>query len=474
MFFDMLNNLTRVKVRKADSVTLAWSKIEMNRFVIIRFIAIFALLFAIHSAFGQDAESYEQPPINYSKATPSNSVSHLQSSMLQGWLRPGDGDREIVKTLLHKLNVPIESQVLVFSKTSLQRQRISPEQPRAIYFNDTCYLGWVPGGLIEVTAADPVLGPVFYTVNPATARTNPAECFVRDADCLRCHGGNFVRGIPGVFARSVFTDKEGEPLLRHGSEVVDYRTPFTNRWGGWYVTGKHGAVSHRGNVLAREENGQLLADFTRGANVTNLSAFFNTADYLADTSDIVALLVLEHQTAMQNALTQASLSCRKMLQYQKTLQTAFKEPLTEEPAYDSVKSVFDSTARELTDVLLFKDEAELPPVIEGAPGFQRVFLKTAVRTANGESLKDFHLAGHLFKNRCSYLIYSDAFLKLPGPLKRRIFDRLKHALRLKDPDSRYGYLEPAERARIVRILCETHPELRPKLAELLAETKRAS
>src|SRR5436190_7125423 len=249
----------------------------------------------------QEREAYESDPINYSAAKPHDNISDLQKRIATGQMNLGRTDLELVHSMLAELRIPAESQVLVFSKTSLQRGRISPDHPRSIFFTDTCYVGWVPSGLIEITTIDPVLGPIFYAFNPAAARTNGARFVERDTDCMRCHGGIFVRGIPGVFVRSAFTDAEGEPLLRYGSEVVDYRTPFTNRWGGWYVTGKHGSIPHRGNVLAHEENGRLVAETTRSLNVTNLSGFFNTADYLVDSSDVVALLVLEHQTAVQNA-----------------------------------------------------------------------------------------------------------------------------------------------------------------------------
>ena len=408
----------------------------------------------------QESESYERAPINYSAASPRDAVARLQARLSSGELTLGKDGREIVQVLLRELGIPVESQLLVYSKTSLQRQRISPDHPRALYFTDTCYVGWVPSGLIEVTAIDPVLGPIFYSLDPAVKRTNNSAALVRDSDCLRCHGGTFVRGIPGVFARSVFTDENGEPLLRYGSEIVDFRTPFTNRWGGWYVTGKHGQALHRGNVLASEKNDQLVFDSRQGANVTNLTRFFDTTKYLTNSSDIVALLVFEHQLAVQNALTHASLDCRRMLEYQRTLQRVLKDPFTEEPSYDSVKSVFESTATEVVDALLFKDEAELPEGIEGSAAFQRAFSASAPRTARGFSLKDFHLQGHIFKNRCSYLIYSEAFRSLPHALKARVFARLARALKSAEPDPRYAYLSGEERARIVEILRETHPELR--------------
>jgi hypothetical protein len=423
---------------------------------------IVALSFFLAGAFarGQASEDYERPPISYSTSKPKDAIARLQAQLAAGHLSLGHDDREMLQTLLRELRIPPESQVLVYSKTSFQRQRIRPEHPRALYFNETCYVGWVPSGLIEIVDIDPVIGPVFYSLNPGAYLTNSPKALARDSNCLQCHGGTFVRGIPGIFTRSVFTDDSGDPLLRQGSEVVDLSTPFTNRWGGWYVTGKHGNTLHRGNVFAQEINDQLKVDFRPGANVTNLSGFFDVGLYLTNTSDIIALLVLEQQTDMQNVLTKASLNCRRMLDYQENLQRAFKEPLTQEPSYDSVKSVFESSALELVDHLLFKNEADLPPDLEGSPGFQQAFKASAARIAGGLSLKDLSLRGHLFNNRCSYLIYSDAFRLLPEPLKHRVFERLSHALRPIDSDPRYAYLPADERARILEILRQTDDELK--------------
>ena len=341
-------------------------------------------------------------------------------------------------------------------ENEFQRQVINPSRPRAIYFSDTSYVGWVPDGLIEVTTVDPQLGPMFYSFDPKAEQPR----FVRDSNCMTCHGGQFVRGIPGVFVRSMFTDATGEPLFRYGSEVVDFRTPLTSRWGGWYVTGKHGNSLHRGNALAHEENDQLVVDLRHGANLTDLSSLFPTKSYPRSDSDIVALLVLEHQTAMQNTLTRASLDCRRMLAYQKNLQTELKEPVTEWLAYESVKHVFAAAAQQVVDDLLFKDEALLPPKVEGSAAFQEGFCREAPRADDGSSLKDLQLAQHLFKNRCSYLIYSECFRTLPAELKRRIHSRLLRALDPTMSDPRYDYIPAEERVRISKILRQTHPDFR--------------
>lgn len=409
----------------------------------------------------QGTESYEQPPVSYSATPPRDALVAVQQRLAAGQLKLTGSGREIVQSLLQELHIPVESQMLVFSKTSLQRQRIRPDHPRALYFSDTCYIGWVPSGLVEVTTIDPQLGPIFYSFDPNA----DAPKFVRDNECLSCHGGTFVRGIPGIFVRSVFTDAQGEPLLRFGSEVVDFRTPFTNRWAGWYVTGKHGTALHRGNILAKDKDGELVVDLKRGANVTDLAAFFETKAYLTPHSDIIALLVYEHQLAMQNTLTRASMDCRRMLAYQKNLQHDLKEPVTEELTYDSVKRVFEGTAKDVVDDLLFKGEAQLPPGLEGSAAFQRAFQAGARRDREGRSLKDFHLRGQLFQNRCSYLIYSDSFLALPEALKRKVYSRLGHALHPTNPDPQYAYLGDEERARISSILRQTHPELRQALAQ---------
>ncbi|MCW5555924.1 MAG: hypothetical protein KIS67_27670 [Verrucomicrobiae bacterium] len=410
-------------------------------------------------AEAQSSEVYEQPPINYSITPARDAVTRLQTRLAAGELKFTGSGKDILQTLLRELAIPVESQMLVFSKTSFQRKLIRPDRPRAIYFSDTCYVGWVPYGLIEIAAIDPALGPVFYSLDPNAA----AAPIVRDNECLSCHGGAFVRGIPGVFARSVFTEPTGEPLLRHGTEVVDFRTPFTNRWGGWYVTGQHGGSLHRGNVFARDEQDQLLVDLKRGANLADLSRFFDQRLYPTDGSDIVALLVFEHQLAMQNTLTRAGINCRRMLTYQRNLQRELKDPVTDELTYDSVKRVFDSSAKEVVDDLLFKDEALLPEGLAGAKAFQVTFGADARRTDQGDSLKDFHLQGRLFRNRCSYLIYSDSFLALPEALKRRVYERLAHALHPAQPHPQYAYLEAEEKARIAHILKQTHPEFRSAL-----------
>lgn len=421
----------------------------------------FALIALVPSGVSAQSEpDYERAPIRYSATTPDDAVTRLQARLKSGEVKLAGNEQAMLRTVLAELGVSPDTQTLVFSRTSFQRTRIRPDQPRALYFSDSVYVGWVPGGLVEVTAIDPQLGPVFYTFALPSSR-HPAPAIVREPDCLRCHGGTFVREIPGLFVRSVFPDAAGDPLLRHGTQIVDDETPFDQRWGGWYVTGYHGTAPHRGNTVGSEVGDRLV--FTPATVRPNeLGAFFDATPYLKATSDMAALLVCEHQMAVQNSLTHAAFAVRRIIDYQHGLQKAFKEPQTDEPAYDSVRSVFAGAVQEVVDRLLFRQAAALPAGIVGDPAFRAALQRHAPRTRSGHALTDLHLDGRLFDQRCSYLIYSAAFSHLPTRLKHGILDRLDTALRSRDPADRYAYLPVEERTRIREILLETHADARAR------------
>jgi hypothetical protein len=396
-------------------------------------------------------EPFEQAPISYSTAVPHDAVSAIQAKMDAGEI-PLEGDeQQVMRRLLAALGIPEVSQMLVFSKTSFQKDRIDPLHPRAIYFTDEVYVGWSPGGLAEVAAIDPILGPVFYKFDPRSSRAG--RRFERDTDCLRCHGGAFVRDIPALLARSVYTDSNGQPLLTLGSELVDIRTPFEQRWGGWYATGQHGTARHRGNLLLASEREPTAEELSRGANLKSLPKLIDAKPYLAHSSDLVALLVFEHQVTVQNALTKANQHCLSMMAYQQGVQRELKEPVTDEPAYDSVNNAFADAVQQVLDALLSKDEAALPPGgVMGSGGFAKAFARGAKPGPDGSSLKDLDLKQRLFKYRCSHLIQSTSFERQQPALKRRVLRRLGRILSDPASEPRYAYLEPGERAAIKAIL----------------------
>ncbi len=435
----------------------------LTRFLPFRVGLIMSLAAA---ACAQSQPDYERPPVSYSATLAHDAVTRLQARLIAGTVVLVGDERRMFAAVLAELGVSPASQMLVFSRNSFQRTRIRPDRPRALYFSDSVYVGWVPGGLVEVTAVDPRLGPVFYTLTLPRARA-AAPAIVRDADCLSCHGGTFVREIPGLFARSVFPDAGGDPLLRHGTQLVDDETPFSERWGGWYVTGYRGATPHRGNAFAAERGDQLVF-VPSPARPLELSAFFDTAAYLSPRSDATALLIFEHQMSVQNSLTRAAFAVRRMVDYQHSLQKAFKEPQTDEPAYDSVRGVLAHSVEDIVDHLLFRNAAPLPPGIEGDAGFRDAFMRGARRTRAGDSLRDLQLGDRLFAWRCSYLIYAESFHALPHILKRGVLDRLAAVLRNSEPLDRYAYLPAQEKRRIYEILLETHSDARDRWTEAAA------
>lgn len=404
----------------------------------------------------QEAAEYEFPPILYSASTPTNAASLLDARLAAGeWVLPRTDAKSCLRNLLDAFDVPVESQVLVFSKTSLQRRLIEPQRPRAVYFADDAYLGWVPGGLFEIAVTDPRLGLVFYRLDGRAADRPPR--LDRDEDCLSCHAGSLTRNWPGMMVRSVYPDARGEPITSAGSFLVGHDTPFEERWGGWYVTGRHGAAQHLGNAIARESERGASLDPAAGANLTDLGRFFDTSHYLRADSDIVALMVLEHQVGMHNRLVQGALRARKWLHYQQQLQRELGQPVREEPEGTALR-VVEGEAERIVEHLLFCDETTLPEGgIQGAGAFEAAFRRNRQPDPEGRSLKDFDLRSRLFTYRCSYMIYSKAFAALPPPLATRVCLRLDQILGAADPPKRFAHLPAAERHAIRQILRATHP-----------------
>lgn len=435
-----------------------------------RFWFILLALLSLPGVSLRAEDEYENAPIHYSATAPNDAAQRLEKRMAAGKVKI---DRAtpwtVLNGLMKELGIPPESQVMVFSKTSKQNDLISPQTPRVIYFGDNAYLGYCLGGEIEVTTIDPKLGPIFYLLNPYEEKQKPLT-FQRDQSCLSCHGGPFTPDVPGLLVRSVFPSQSGHPLMSQGSTVVDTTTPFSNRWGGWYVTGKHGDAEHRGNVIATENADQTIEiDFQLGANLTSLGKLFDTRPYPRKTSDIVALMVLEHQTSVQNVLTKANHAALRAIHMQTSLRKELGEPAMNEPT-GTARRIIDHAAEDVVEALLFKDEAALPDGgIEGDAAFQTAFVKRAPKSQDGRSLKDFQLLNRLFKHRCSFMIYSVTFEHLTPPLKQTVLEQLGAVLEGKDETGRFAYLGGAERGHIRRILAETLPGVPESWAKGLAK-----
>jgi len=336
---------------------------------------------------------------NYETATPHDKAARLAEKLKTGKTKlPFDAKNGYLPALLKEFGISTTSQVLVFSKTSLQASRISRQAPRAIYFNDDSYVGWVKpsvqfGEVMEITAVDPKIGTIFYSMNQQ--ETAVPEIKRRD-ECLHCHSSPQTEGVPGLFIRSVFADSEGFAVPSAGSFLSDHRSPLKQRWGGWYVSGTHGEQRHMGNSYLPGRGLGAALDIERGANAQDLNLFLTTEPYLTPYSDIVALMVLEHQARAQNLIFR----CHQ-----------------DETAADT-----------LADYLLFKDEAALAAPVEGVSGFAAEFAARGPFDEQHRSLREFDLKTRMFRYPLSYMIYSKSFDQIPEATKKRVLARIYKAL----------------------------------------------
>jgi len=406
------------------------------------------------AAQGQD---YERAPINYGTSLPDDSITRLQAELDTGAVRLEHAEQTgYLKSLLHKLDIPISSQMLVYSKTSLQRQRITPKTPRAIYFNDDTYIGYcLHGPVLELSTADPKLGAVFYTLDQEAV---DKPHFVRQPDnCLICHSSSNTQEIPGHLVRSLFVDHQGLPVAGLGSYRTDQSSPISQRWGGWYVTGTHGPQTHLGNMIVTEKTEREPIDNSAGHNVSDLSDRFPTAGYLTAHSDLIALMVLEHQTAAHNRLTHASFQTRSALHTEALLNKELKEPA--DHRWASTTTRIKSSGDALVKYLLFSGEAPLTAKMSGSTTYAQEFSSRGPRDSQGRSLRDFDLQTRLFKYPCSYLIYSPAFDALPRESKEYVLRRIWEVLTGADQSKDFAHLSPADRTAILEIVRATKPGL---------------
>ena len=380
--------------------------------------------------------AYDGDIINYHLRTPNEAVARLQKKIDGGEARLSfDRQFGYLPALLESLGVPRSSQMLVFSKTSLQRQLISPANPRAIYFNDDVYIGFIPGApLLEVSAVDPNLGGVFYALaQDATAKPQ----FKRSADCLQCHGAAKTLGVPGHLVRSIGTDETGELDLHNEVSNITHRTPFEERWAGWYVTGTHGNQVHRGNLVGQEAFNRQAKEPNYLGNLTDLSPLFDVRKYPFAGSDIAALMVLEHQAHMHNYFTRLNFETQIMLRQ-----------------YGHIRYL-KSQSEALLRYLLFTEEAPLAAAVRGNQAFVSAFTRSGPRDSKGRSLRDLDLQTRLFKHPCSFLIYSPAFDSLPAPMKEHLYQRLWDILTGQDQNPDFSKLRQEDRSAILDILLET-------------------
>ena len=321
------------------------------------------------------------PIEHYRQAAFHDAAAQLDRKLADGTakLNYREGILGYLPSLLDQLDINPDTQALVFSKTSVQAPRIGPRNPRAIYFNDTVAVGFVPGGEgMEIAALDPREGVAFYTLeNRAVDRPR----LVRREECMHCHYGPATLGVPGMFIGSVYPDSTGRPS-RDAAIITDHRTPFADRWGGWYVT--NSSIGRANSVAVDPAEPRTLTPLPK----------FRADLYLVPTSDIVALMTFEHQTYVTNLLIRLNWLARA-----------------------GESSAIETAVRETAAALKFEGEPPLPEPVQGAS----TFVKTFPQRGPG---REFDLKTRIFRSPLSYMIHSPAFEALPEVIRNRVFSRL--------------------------------------------------
>jgi hypothetical protein len=236
---------------------------------------------------------------------------------------------------------------------------------------------------------------MFYTL-PQSETKNPS--FVRlEQPCLSCHGP--------------VNDTVPAPLLlMMSSDMNDFRlttdrSPFNERWGGWYVSGTTGNVRHMG-----------------------LKVPADTKRYPTPHSDVAALMLLAHQADVHNRIGEVS------------------------------QKFSVETAESLVKTLLFSGEALLTAPIKGSSNFAAEFSKKGPRDRRGRSLRDLDLKTRLLRYPLSYLIYSEPFRQMPLPAREYVYRRLREVLAGTDQTEAFRHLTPADRKAVLEIVTATLPE----------------
>lgn len=357
----------------------------------------------------------QHPAIDYRGTPPTDVVTRLQRELSSGAATLAfEGRQGYLRALLARLDVPVESQVLLFSKTGIQHPFTDPEHPRALYFNDRVIVGYIAGApVIEMASHDPRQGVIFQTLKQEGGRPQVA----RPDRCLTCHLSANSLEVPGILVRSMFTDATGRTRPQLGSSLVDHRTPLEKRWGGWYVTGTHGSARHLGNSMITDAMAPEAAVNDTTLNRTTLDARVETSAYPLATSDIAALLVFDHQGHAINLLTRLGWEARMA---------------AAESRLELASSDLRTLVRETAEYLLLVDEARLTAPVEGVSGFAQAFSAGGPRDRRGRSLRELDLQTRLFRYRCSYMIYSPAFEALPDEIRAAVYGRMREILAGRD------------------------------------------
>lgn len=401
-------------------------------------LAILSLSAAFPSAAEEpDYTDLDAPEHRYWERELRDPFTQFAKKVASGEVRlEAGGELPFLRSLFSALDVPATSQMLVFSTTSLQLSLISPRNPRAIYFNEDLYVGFIPGGKIEIVSIDPELGGIFYIFDiPRNSRAIAPE---RSDRCMNCHAKPSIGGVPGLTIKSVTPGPNGGSLESYRQGDFGHAVPLAERFGGWHVTGEGGLRDHKGNKTGRLFQGELTTFPILPGEQSNLDR------YPVPTSDLLPHLLFEHQIGFSARYVEAGYRAR-------TYWRAGGGKLRPEH-----RDLLKDKASDLVSYLLFAGEAPLPEGgVSGQAEYKEAFASRKIADPAGRSLRDLDLRGHLFKYRCSYMIYSNAFQGLPDWFRAEVVRQLKAALDPAADAPASRHLPPDERKAIAEILAAT-------------------
>ncbi|MEO8682738.1 MAG: hypothetical protein ABI665_27060 [Vicinamibacterales bacterium] len=373
--------------------------------------------------------SRENAAIAYNTTPVNTIVEEVNRKLDAGTLKfTFDPTSGYLRSALEAFALPVESQLLVYTGTSLQAPKINMQNPRAVYFTDTLAMAWVRTGVVlEVEAQDPRQGSIYYTLDQSTAGT---PHFSRQLSCLSCHLSWDTLAVPGPIILSTFPRKTDKDYAN--GFAVDHYRDLRERWGGWYVTGRKAPIHHLGNLPLFMPKG--TDDSSPPPLKATVEGRFDLNGYPTPYSDVVALMVIEHQSHAANLITRLGWEAR--------VGHADRVP-------DAI--------RDLVDYLFFVDEAKIPERIEGSSGYAEKFQALGPKDSQGRSLREFELNGRMMRYPLSYMIYSPAIDALPDEVKAALFRKLDQVLKGEDTSAKFAHLTPAIRQAIVEILRDTKP-----------------
>lgn len=346
-------------------------------------------------------------------------------------------EKDYLLSLLNLFSISPHSQLLVFSTTSLQLNRISPSNPRAIYFSEDVYLGYVPGGQIEIIGIDPYLGAIPYIFNlpDKNAPTHPK--IYRSKRCMNCHASNDIGGIPGLLISSVIPAPGGGTIDVFRKRNFGHSVSYNERFGGWHITGPHPFTNSWANSIGSMQEEQIKKiDNPPGA-------FFGWEKYLTNSSEIIPHLILEHQVGFTNLCISISYKFREISNPNKNLSN------------QKIKDFIESEAQSLLSYILFKDEPPFPQnQIDKNSKYINDFQKGNNSLKIVHSLRKLNLETRLFENRCSYMLFSNSFKGLPVQIKDHLIPKLHFILTSNSEEvpEEFSYLGVAEKERIHKTL----------------------